>query len=90
MMRAFWEYDQYPFVLSGTVTRITDQGFQTKQYGNYNFSPIFVLPDEDGDAVEAKLEELTNQYRRELAALKANYKRKVLEVAPFCNHLGEI
>jgi hypothetical protein len=84
-MRAFWKYDLYPFVLSGTVTSINPVSklVKTKQFGESSFQPVFILPDEEGDRVAERLSELEQEYRWAKTRLEEEYKRKLLATAPF-------
>lgn len=86
-MRAFWKYDQYPYVLSGTVAGVppsNTNAVETVEYGKgWHFKPIIILPDDEGKVISDKLCELRAQYDQELDALRERYIRLRNEVAPF-------
>jgi hypothetical protein len=62
---AFWNYDQYPYVLGGTITEIDDSGLvQTKEYGQgTRFKPVKILPVTSGRALSVKLKHLGEEYK---------------------------
>jgi hypothetical protein len=87
-MRAFWKYDQYPYVLSGTVSSISTKAdpdiVETVEYGKgMYFRPMIILPDEEGKEIAEKLKMLKEQYNQEMASLRDRYIKLRNEVAPF-------
>ena len=54
---AFWKYDQFPYLLGGTVTKLTDEGWvETIEYGPGNrFLAVKILPVGAGKKLNEKL-----------------------------------
>lgn len=84
-LRAFWAYDQFPYVLSGEVLEIHAGGkVSTKEYSpGYRFTPLVMLPSEEGLAVKTQLDFLAAEYREALNRLRADYLAKAKALAPF-------
>lgn len=57
---AFWNYDHFPYLLGGQITKIREGGaVQTVEYGQGNwFHPVTIRPLAKGKAIMAKLKEL--------------------------------
>jgi hypothetical protein len=74
---AFWSYDSPPYVLSGTITRIDDQGYvETTEYGaGHWFKPSRILPEKAG-----------KELRRDLEEALVSYKKQRTEHVKFENH----
>lgn len=85
---AFWEYDQYPFVLSGVVVGKRDRNGRVtvKGYDGFRFLPIKLVAGERGKAASVQLETLRSQHRAAKAALDKAFNGKALAVAPFLKH----
>lgn len=81
---AFWKYDLFPFVLSGTVTRMLDNEMvSTVEFGPGNyFKPIKKLSIREGKALKAKLQELSLEYKRRDQALRDEMLAKVKALVP--------
>ncbi|MEO8299941.1 MAG: hypothetical protein ABI574_19285, partial [Burkholderiales bacterium] len=62
---AFWRYDIFPYVLSGTVESVNTKGHVlTKEYGpGLRFNPLCVLPAAAGEPIAAKLKTLEKERR---------------------------
>ena len=88
-MIAFWKYDQFPFVLSGTVTGYevgydNNERVITQEYGMGSlFKPIIIFPDIKGKEIQAHLKSIEEEYDRDIADLKDRYAEKVKAVFPF-------
>lgn len=79
---AFWRYDQYPYVLGGTVTEIEDNGaVWVKEYARY-FKPIKIMPEASGKALLAELKALEQEYLGAQKKALAEAKRLLKEVMP--------
>ena len=78
-MIAFWSYDQYPYLLSGTVTKyLRDDLVETKEYGvGAAFKVKFILPDESGKALVGELCKLKTAYFKAKQELHQEYKGKL-------------
>lgn len=61
---ALWRYSGFPYVLGGHVTKVDAQGrVETREYGfGYYFTPVKVLPAEEGEAVLANLKALDRKH----------------------------
>lgn len=81
---AFWEYDLYPYTLSGTVEQITSAGLvKTKEFGNSLFRPIAILPLETGLQIAKKMKELDSSYRKAKSDIEEEFNLKLFDVLPF-------
>jgi hypothetical protein len=80
---AFWRYDQFPYVLGGTVERMRPDGdVRTVEYGYMWFKPIKLMPLESGKALYAKLDKLCVDRRRALRAFEKEWTAKALALFP--------
>ena len=63
---AFWSYDQFPYVLGGTITKIhDDSSIETKEYGpGARFSPIKIVPLKAGMIIQHDLNNRAETRRR--------------------------
>lgn len=53
---AFWEYDLFPYLLSGRIVGKTGDGmFKIEGYGDYRFQPTYVLPPAKGAELAQEL-----------------------------------
>lgn len=79
-MYAFWRYDQFPFVLGGTVTNMLPNGnVETKEYGTgtTGFTPILIVPLEQGKKIAEGLTNLRQEYRRRQDSLTNEMNGKI-------------
>jgi hypothetical protein len=77
---AFWQYDQFPFVLSGTVikTHPSNSLVETKEYGiGFAFMPLLVVGEARGKEIQAELKALGNEYHTGLQDFNARMMRKL-------------
>lgn len=75
---AFWEYDRYPYLLSGPVKRITDEGYATvDNYGGATFRHNFVLNAKQGKSLQFELDVLEAKFSKEKEELTKIYKEKL-------------
>ena len=74
LMMAFWKYDQFPYLLGGTITKVMDDGIvKIHEYGNSCFRPVFIVPKSQGEELLNELENLRKKHRQELEdVLKSN------------------
>jgi hypothetical protein len=72
---AFWSYDQFPYVLSGTVTKINDDSsVETEEYGSgYCFTPVKIVPLKAGLIIKQELDEMKETRRQKLDALREKF-----------------
>lgn len=82
---AFWTYDQFPYVLGGTVTKMNDNGtVETKEYGpGFTFDPLKVLPLKAGLIIKQDLDKQTAAYRKDMAALQQTAVANLKKAWPF-------
>ena len=82
---AFWEYDQFPFVLSGKAVDRTDkQGrIEIEGYGGMRFKPLRVIAGSRGRELSEQLSQLRNDYRAEQQAVGQRFRKEALRLAPF-------
>lgn len=75
---AFWRYDQFPFVLSGEVVKMNDEGkVTTKEYGiGFWFNPIKILPLAAGKKLSEALRKLTRDYSAAANKFEAEWRGK--------------
>jgi hypothetical protein len=73
---AFWNYDTYPYCLSGEVLNIKENGLvETIEYGKgYFFNPIKITSYERGLIIKNDLDLLNNEYELKLKDLKEMHK----------------
>ena len=68
---AFWEYDQYPFLLCGEIELFRDDGkVRVINYGGAIFKPKFILPYGVGLELSECLTILKNRHIKSLENLK--------------------
>lgn len=69
---AFWRYDQFPYVLGGTVTKMFDNGtVETKEYGRGScFTPIKIVPLKAGMIIKRDLDKKQELLRISLEAVQ--------------------
>lgn len=81
---AFWKYDIFPYVLSGTVKVFReDEYVEVEGYPGMVFKPILVLPQDIGMELHDRLKDLDREHRESLAALNTSFNRRVKELIPF-------
>lgn len=81
---AFWRYDQFPYVLGGTVDRMSEKGnVNTHEYGyGYNFTPIKLMPEKAGKELLAKLMQLRKEHDAAAKKLHDEFMKKAIELLP--------
>lgn len=77
---AFWRYDEFPYVLSGEVVKMDDDGkVTTKEYGiGFRFQPIKILPLAAGKKLRAALNKLTRDYNAAAKKFDAEWQDKAV------------
>lgn len=88
----FWAYDLFPFVLGGetkgepTIQNTEDEGarasYMIPSYGR-RFTARHIMDNEPGKEVLEKLKALERERDVELGKVKAEFRRKALELAPW-------
>lgn len=76
---AFWEYDKFPYVLGGEITRFVrdndgDKVEVIKLGKGYWIKPYKIVYLEKGLEIQAKLDKLTQTRRETLAAIEGIWK----------------
>lgn len=86
---AFWKYDLYPYCLWGEVVHATEGSdiVAVKNYGTVRV--LTILPYDEGQKIAARLQKLSDEYRRREAALKAKFRRNAFAVASFIDQPKE-
>ena len=80
---AFWEYDKFPYCLSGVVDGINENGTVfVKQYMS-SFKPIVMMPSESAKKIEDKLSQLKLDFANRREDLKSEFMEEVRLIAPF-------
>lgn len=79
---AFWEYDIFPTICSGIVTKIDDDGaVETEEYGkNYWFNPNKLVNLKSGKIIRRKLNDLEVRFEREKNVLYEKFKKERNEI----------
>lgn len=68
---AFWRYDQFPYVLGGTVTKIHDNGtVEIKEWQGFCFTPIKIVPLKAGMIIKQDLDKKQELRRISLEAVQ--------------------
>lgn len=81
---AFWEYDQYPYVLGGKVVNTLPTGnVEVAEYGmgTTGFKPLAIFPCKLGKLMAQRLAELKQQRADELKRVNASFDRKILSAS---------
>jgi hypothetical protein len=81
---AFWSYDQFPYVLGGTVTNINAEGqVETEEFGKGNyFTPLRIMPVKAGMIMLQELNKQRderNHLMHSINELTVNKMRKTLK-----------
>lgn len=75
---AFWKHDTFPYVLGAPVDRINRYGnIEAEGYAGMSFSPIKLLPREDGEKLQKDLDDFQAEYRKALAGLNDNFNHRL-------------
>lgn len=82
---AFWEYDHYPFVLSGKVVGKKDSEgrVMVEGYGGMRFQPLRILNGDVGRVTSNKLNTLRGEYLEAQKWTRNHYCKEALIAAPF-------
>ncbi len=72
---AFWKYDQFPYCLGGTVTKILDNGnVETKEFGvGYYFKPFLLTDLKTGQNIKTNLGYLEETRRQTLETISKGF-----------------
>ena len=74
---AFWEYDKFPFLLCGEITKIYDNGYvKTREFGGMIFNPVFFMEKEKGYELKNKLNELLHEFTKTNRDLQDTFVEK--------------
>lgn len=82
---AFWPYDSFPYVLGGTVTKITDKGaVETIEYGpGRYFRATKILPLAAGKKLKETLDRLTKVRNSALKKFNDEWNKKLEDIDGF-------
>lgn len=80
---AFWQYDLFPYILSGRVVNKTPDGCQIEGYGAGYFQPLAIIAGEKGERLSKELNNLRNEHASAKAALNAGFRARVKAAVPF-------
>lgn len=86
---AFWQYDLFPYVLSGvvsTVRRDKERGHivEIEGYGKgYWFKPLGIIKGKRGEDMAKALETLKAERRIALSAIDDGYHARIKSLLPF-------
>lgn len=75
-MIAFWSYDLYPYLLSGSVSRIDGDRVYVDSYSGW-FRPKFLLPDTEGAELAAHLKRLEREYKDAKKKLSGGFDKEL-------------
>ncbi len=81
---AFWRYDQFPYVLSGTVTKTLPNGnVEVEGYGTgtTGFKPILVVPEPRGKLIAKSLERLTQYRERQVTNINRECESQMYHIS---------
>lgn len=80
---AFWRYDAFPFCLGGPIVkRLPYNRVSVKGYPGREFTPIKILPFEQGVELSKLLTCLEESREAELTAVRDKYKKSIQEILP--------
>lgn len=76
---AFWSYDQFPYILGGTVAKINDDStVETKEYGpGYCFTPLKIVPLKAGMIIKQDLEKLKARRTKTLRGIELAFDEEL-------------
>ena len=77
---AFWEYDQFPYVLGAEVVEFQGEQVKVKGYQNYLFSPVKIVDAETGKRMQAELQALKNERDALLKSIQEEYSSKAQNI----------
>ena len=80
---AFWNYDQYPYVLGAEVEELKGEWVKPKGYAGFTFKHIHITDYESGVAIKDQLDYLKAKFERERLELSRNYRKQANKIAPF-------
>jgi hypothetical protein len=77
---AFWDYDQYPYFMGGTVVNFTIDGrVITQEFGaGHTFKPVLIVPLEGGKEIAATLTALKAERQQAQKDLDADFIQKLV------------
>ena len=78
---AFWNYDQYPYTLYGTVVSQNGEYITTKQYGSYKFKAKKIFPRSEASVVIEELDHLKLDRQKALGLIEKEYRIKLAELS---------
>lgn len=79
---AFWQYDQYPYMLSGQITSYDDRydnvWVKVRGYGNSRFTPLKLIAGDRGEAFHNLREKLCADYRQAQTDVRNDFDIRLL------------
>ena len=90
-MRAFWKYDLFPYILSGTITyrfmQYNKEMVETKEFGKGNYyKPFLILNNKEGKKLKRELEKLRYEQCDQLNKIKDKFQKKLDRLMKEYNH----
>lgn len=81
---AFWQYDLFPYILSGRVLSGTLDGCEIEGYGKgYRHKPLAIISGDKGEQLAKDLDALRTEHRAANQALDAGFAARVKALVPF-------
>lgn len=85
---AFWEYDKFPYVLSGKVVGRADSAGRVavEGYDGLRFLPLRIVIGTEGEVLSGNLQWLKREYREKHDEVNKRFIELALGFAPFLKH----
>lgn len=87
-LMAIWEYDHFPFMCFGEIERVNDDG-TIQAWQNNRFKPFKILPYEKGLEIKKAVEDLKDQYRKDISKFYKDQYMKLQSIFP-TDHVAKI
>jgi len=82
---AFWSYDLFPFIVSGTVTGKPDADGRLRMKGRGAgqwYEPSLILPEAQGHALQAAIEALTEERSHTVGQMERGFRARLAAILP--------
>jgi hypothetical protein len=78
---AFWNYDQFPYVLHGRVVHMSGDGYvKIEGYSTMRFRPVLLMPVEAGEKLGEQINAVRAEHKEALAEFNVSWKDRVREL----------